>query len=260
LKRKFPEQVLLSVESLSKSFPHEDRDVEVLKNVDFEIIDGEIVAVCGLSGVGKSTFLRLLAGLIPPTSGTVKIDGNVVIRPPEKLGFVTQDYSRSLLPWLTVFGNVAMPFRGQEISKNERSSRVQEMLVAVGLADAAKYFPWQLSGGMQQRVAIARALVVQPKLLLLDEPFASVDAHVRMELEDLVAELVRSHGITAILVTHDIDEAIYMADRVLVLSGSPAKVSLEIKVALPHPRNQIETRSDERFISLRKKLYLGLRK
>ncbi len=161
---------------------------------------------------------------------------------------------------MTVAGNVALPFRGHSITKAERAPLIKNILSAVGLSDVAHYYPWQLSGGMQQRVAIARALITQPRLLLLDEPFASVDAHIRLELEDLVAGLVREHGITTVLVTHDVDEAVYLSDRVIVLSSTPATVRMELTVDLAKPRDQIQTRSHKRFIALRSELYLGLRR
>jgi NitT/TauT family transport system ATP-binding protein len=250
----------VEVRSVSKGFLGREKHVPVLENVTFQAASGEVVAICGLSGVGKSTLLRLIAGLIGLSQGQILVGGEIVTKPRENMGFVTQDYSRSLLPWLTVAGNVALPFRGHHVPRSERVQRVTNILSAVGLSDVSSYFPWQLSGGMQQRVAIARALIVRPRLLLLDEPFASVDAHIRLELEDLVAGLIREHGITTILVTHDVDEAIYMADRVVVLSATPASVRMEIVVDLPEPRDQLSTRSLERFISLRKELYLALRK
>ena len=239
------------IDSVSKGFLDKEKHVPVLDNVSFKISPGEVVAICGLSGVGKSTLLRLIAGLIPLSQGQIFVDGKIVSSPPEKMGFVIQDYSRSLLPWMTVAGNVALPFRGHPVSKVERAPLIKEILSAVGLSDVAHYFPWQLSGGMQQRVAIARALITQPRLLLLDEPFASVDAHIRLELEDLVAGLVRDHRITTILVTHDVDEAVYLSDRIIVLSSTPATVRMELTVNLPEPRDQLNTRSLSKFIELR---------
>jgi NitT/TauT family transport system ATP-binding protein len=175
------------------------------------------------------------------------------------MGFVTQDYSRSLLPWFSVEKNVALPFRGKNIDKEKRRKAVQEILESVGLTQFAKYYPWQLSGGMQQKVAIARALILSPRLLLLDEPFASVDAQLRLELEDLVATLVSKKKITTIIVTHDMDEAIYMADRVILLSGSPAKIKKIYVVSLEKPRNQIVTRENSTFLKLRNELYEDLK-
>ena len=249
----------IEIRELTKNYRNNGVELEVLKDISLEISSGEFVAICGRSGVGKSTLLRMIAGLIPPSSGFVKIDGKLILEPPDAMGFVTQDYSRSLLPWYSVEKNVALPFKKGKVSKIERSSRVNSALEAVGLSEFAKFYPWQLSGGMQQRVAIARALVLDPKLLLLDEPFASVDAQIRLELEDLIANLVRLKKITTIIVTHDIDEAIYLADKVILLSDQPASISKVLPVILKRPRNQIETRSDLKFIKIRTQLYSALR-
>ena len=246
----------ISVRKVSKDF---GIDSKVLSNISFDVASGEIVAICGLSGVGKSTLLRIVSGLIAPTKGEVRIDGKVVTKPSIEMGFVTQDYSRSLFPWLNVGKNVALPFKGHDISKSERNLRVQEALASVGLEGKSNSYPWQLSGGMQQRVAIARALIMKPRLLILDEPFASVDAYVRLELEDLVADLVEKSQVTTIIVTHDIDEAIYLADRVIALSDSPATVTMELAIKLKRPRTQMITRSDPKFLKLRETHYKGLR-
>lgn len=249
----------ISVQSISKGYLDRDGYQLVLDDISFDVSRGEVLAICGLSGVGKSTLLRLIAGLVELTQGQILVNGEQVTSPPEKMGFVTQDFSRSLLPWLNVEDNVALPLRGRKIEKVERAKRSDEVLSAVGLADVASYYPWQLSGGMQQRVALARAIIVRPNLLLLDEPFASVDAHIRLELEDLVASLVQDFKITTILVTHDVDEAIYLADRVLVLSSSPARIKMQLQVDLSRPRDQLVTRSSNQFITLRRELYLSLR-
>lgn len=255
--KRIPERgFAISVRKVSKTFDNEN---QVLSDISFEVASGEVLAICGLSGVGKSTLLRIISGLIAPTSGGVRINKSLVTEPSDQMGFVTQDYSRSLFPWLTVGKNVALPFKGHNISKAERNLRVQEALASVGLEGKSGAYPWQLSGGMQQRVAIARALIMKPRLLILDEPFASVDAYVRLELEDLVADLVEKNQVTTIIVTHDIDEAIYLADRVIALSNSPATVTMELAIKLKRPRVQMATRSDPKFLKLRDTLYKGLR-
>lgn len=251
--------VNLEVRDLSVTLTQGGVDSTIIDNLSFQIGAGEIVVICGQSGIGKSTLVRTIAGLIPPKQGQVLIDSTIVREPIENLGFVTQDYSRSLFPWLTVTKNVALPFKGKDLPKKERETRVKEALEEVGLADAYRLYPWQLSGGMQQRVALARALVVKPKLLILDEPFASLDVYVRLELEDLVADLVRTHGTTTLLVTHDIDEAIYMGDRALVLAGSPANLSFDLPIDLERPRVQMETRSNPVFLQLRNQLHASIR-
>lgn len=249
----------LDIKNLSISFERDKVKTPVIGDLSFKVSPGEIVAICGPSGIGKSTLVRVIAGLLAPDSGEVFIDGTPTKGPIKNLGFVTQDYSRSLFPWLTVAKNVALPFKGSEISKSERMSRALESLSEVGLSDASNLYPWQLSGGMQQRVALARALVVKPRLLILDEPFASLDVYVRLELEDLVSDLVQSHGTTTLLVTHDIDEAIYMGDRAIVLTGKPANITLDLAVNLPHPRTQLETRSTSAFLELRNQLHASIR-
>jgi len=249
----------VTASKLTKSYTNSIKELSVLEDISLNIHSGEVVAICGRSGIGKSTLLRIIAGLIPATSGILKIGGNDVVEPTLEMGFVTQDYSRSLLPWFSVEKNVALPFRGKNIDKEKRRKAVQEILESVGLTQFAKYYPWQLSGGMQQKVAIARALILSPRLLLLDEPFASVDAQLRLELEDLVATLVSKKKITTIIVTHDMDEAIYMADRVILLSGSPAKIKKIYVVSLKKPRNQIVTRENSTFLKLRNELYEDLK-
>lgn len=249
----------IEIKKLSKNYSNDGVELSVLKDISLDVGSGEFIAICGRSGVGKSTLLRMVAGLFSPSSGTIKINGKLVVDPPDSMGFVTQDYSRSLLPWYSVEKNVALPFKNSKISIIDRKAQVGAVLEAVGLADFAKFFPWQLSGGMQQRVAIARALVLDPKLLLLDEPFASVDSQIRLELEDLIANLVMQKKITTIIVTHDIDEAIYLADKVILLSQHPATISKVVPVSLKRPRNQIITRSDPKFIKMRTQLYSAIK-
>ncbi|GAA3936335.1 ABC transporter ATP-binding protein [Microbacterium soli] len=224
----------------------------VLHSVDIDIAAGEYVSIVGPSGSGKTTMLRCLAGLLAPSAGEVRIGGRVVAgSTPENLAVVFQDYSRSLLPWLSITSNVTLPLRGKGVPKEERLRRAQEALTAVGLARSHRQYPWQLSGGMQQRVAIARALAYRPQVLLMDEPFASVDAQTRADLEDLVLSLRKQYDMTVVSVTHDIDEAIYMSDRVIVLGGSPATIMRAIDVELGADRDQITTKADPRFAELR---------
>jgi NitT/TauT family transport system ATP-binding protein len=220
-------------------------------DITFEVFKGEFVCVVGPSGAGKTTLLRCLSGLMPPTSGETLFEGQAIDRVPEKLSVVFQDYSRSLFPWSKVARNVELPLKVEGVGKAERKARVEEMLAAVGLAGAGDRYPWQLSGGMQQRVAIARALAFRPELLLMDEPFASVDAQTRFELEDMILQIRDDFGVTVVLVTHDIDEAVYLADRVVVLSKAPSTVQELVDVPLERPRNQVRTRNDPEFAHLR---------
>ena len=228
-----------------------------LADITFDVARGEFACVVGPSGAGKTTLLRCLAGLMPPTSGEALFEGTPLRSVPDGIGVVFQDYGRSLFPWLTVARNVELPLRVRHVQRAARSERVAEVLASVGLADAGGQYPWQLSGGMQQRVAIARALAYRPDLLLMDEPFASVDAQTRFELEDLILRVRDEFGVTVVFVTHDIDEAIYLADRIVVLSRSPGRVAEIVAVTLPRPRDQIATKADEAFARYREHL-LGL--
>jgi NitT/TauT family transport system ATP-binding protein len=216
---------------------------------------GEFVCVVGPSGAGKTTLLRTLAGLLAPTSGTVRVDGKPVNGPPDGLAIVFQEYGRSLMPWLRVGANVELPLKAKGLPKAERHRLVAESLAAVGLSASASSYPWQLSGGMQQRVAIARAIAFQPRVLLMDEPFAAVDAQTRAELEDLVRSVWKRFGMTMVFVTHDIDESVYLGERVVILSSSPTVVMDDLAVDLPADRDQLTTRSDPRFVELRARVY-----
>ncbi|MGW6739235.1 ABC transporter ATP-binding protein [Streptomyces sp. NPDC055025] len=239
--------VVLRVQGLTKSYSGKP----VLGGIDAEVRSGEFICVVGPSGAGKTTLLRCLSGLLAPTEGAVLMDEVLVERPPEKLAVVFQDYSRSLMPWMSVLGNVALPLRSRGMARADRQRAGLAALAGVGLEGCENQYPWQLSGGMQQRVAIARALAYQPEALLMDEPFASVDAQTRADLEDLILRVRRDFGVTVVLVTHDIDEAVYLADRVLVLSGRPTTVRAVVDVPLPPDRDQLHTKSLPEFAELR---------
>lgn len=227
-------------------------DHPVLTDLTLTVPDGQLLCVVGPSGCGKSTLLRTVAGLLPVREGTVTIDGVPVTGVPDRLAVVFQDYGRSLYPWLTVRDNVALPLRRRGLARTERRTEAERILERVGLDGAAKRHPWQLSGGMQQRVAIARALVCRPSLLLMDEPFGSLDAQTREDLEDLLLEVHRTDGTTIVFVTHDIDESVYVGDRVVVLSPGPGShIVLDLPVELPGKREQIATRGLPEFVALR---------
>ena len=222
-----------------------------LDHVSLRVERGELVAVVGPSGSGKTTLLRCLAGLQAPTGGAVRLHGTPITDVPDELAIVFQDYGRSLFPWMTVRHNVEMPLRHRGLPADERRDRIDGALDEVGLGGQGDRYPWQLSGGMQQRVAIARAIAYRPEILLMDEPFGSVDAQTRADLQDQLLEVWAAHGSTIVLVTHDIDESVYLADRVVVLSRPPTRVAAEITVDLPRPRDQIETRALPGFVALR---------
>jgi len=225
-----------------------------IAELTFRVDHGEVVSIVGPSGCGKTTLLKSIAGLQKFTGGSVSVAGTPVQDVPQGLAMVFQDYSRSLLPWLKVRANIELPLKYLPLTAAERQRRVAESLDAVGLGDTTNVYPWQLSGGMQQRVAIARALAYRPRLLLMDEPFASVDAQTRADLEDLVARIRHQLNATILLVTHDIDEAVYLADRVIVLSRSPSRILAEIPVDLPGMRDQITTRASQNFVQLRSRV------
>jgi NitT/TauT family transport system ATP-binding protein len=244
-------RTVLSVRRLSKAYVTPAGSRLVLDNIDLDVAHGSLVCIVGPSGAGKTTLLRCMSGLTAPTGGTVLLEGQSVDRPPARLAVVFQDYSRSLMPWMSVLSNVTLPLRSKSLSKTERLARARTALEAVGLAEHGDQYPWQLSGGMQQRVAIARALAYEPEALLMDEPFASVDAQTRAELENLTLAVRAEFGVTVVLVTHDIDEAVYLGDEVVVLSGTPTRVRDRIAVDLGSSRDQLTTKALPEFATLR---------
>jgi NitT/TauT family transport system ATP-binding protein len=246
------EPVLLDVRGIEKRYG--TSPIVAVENVTLDVRRREFVSIVGPSGSGKTTLLKTICGLLKPSKGSVTIDGRLVDGPPPEMVLVFQDYARSLFPWLTVEENVAFPLR-RKLAKAKRDREVADALDAVRLGAHAKKYPWQLSGGMQQRVAIARAVAFEPEIMLLDEPFASVDALTRAELEDLTLELRIRRDMTMLLVTHDIDEAVYLSDRVYVLSPPPSIVIREIPIPLPSPRDQERTRSDPHFLELRNEIH-----
>lgn len=249
----------ISIRDVRMDYPSPEGVKHVLGGISYDVAEGHFVSIVGPSGVGKTTLLRLLTGLAQPTGGEIAVHGSRLAGPPEGLAVVLQDYTRSLMPWLTVARNIALPLRNAKLGKAEVRERIRASLAEVGLEGSERAYPWQLSGGMQQRVSIARALAVRPRILVMDEPFASVDAQTRFDLEDLVLKVRDDFGITTIMVTHDIDEATYLSDEVVVLYGKPALVSDVVAVDLPFPRSQVETRNDHRFAELRTRIYEKVR-
>jgi NitT/TauT family transport system ATP-binding protein len=226
--------------------------------VTFDVRHGELLSIVGPSGCGKTTLLRIMCGLLAPSEGSVVLGGRPVARPSGEVALVFQDYSRSLFPWLSVLRNVTFPLGRNGVPRTERTARAEAALKEVGLDGAGPKYPWQLSGGMQQRVAIARALVSSPEAVFLDEPFASVDALTRAELQDVLLDVharAENRRVTIVHVTHDIDEAVYLADRVLVLTPTPGTVAASIDVPLPRPRTQTATRSSPPFLALRDEVH-----
>lgn len=248
-------EVLLSVRNLKKIYQTDGGGIEAVRNLTFDLPKGELTCLVGPSGSGKTTLLKAISGLLEPTEGEVKLAGKLVTGPPKNMAVVFQEYGRSLYPWMRVRENVELPLKVQGMAKAERDRLVNEALEAVGLDHVPRSYPWQLSGGMQQRVAIARAVAYQPEVLLMDEPFAAVDAQTRADLEDLVRRVWQQLGVTVLFVTHDIDESVYLGERVIILSSSPTVIQQDIKIDLPAERNQLETRSSTRFAELRHHVY-----
>jgi len=248
-------KLVLEIKSLGKTYGSGAKATHAVGDVSFGVEEREFVCVVGPSGCGKTTLLKCVGGLLPPSRGEVVLRGKRVTSPPEQMALVFQEYSRSLMPWASVRNNVLLPLRHKRIGRRERKKLVEESLAAVGLTRFIDHYPWQLSGGMQQRVAIARALAYQPSVLLMDEPFASVDAQTRGDLEDLVLRVREQFGITILFVTHDIDESVYLSDRVVVLAHAPTEVKEIIPVDLPSPRDQIATKELPEFAHLRAHVY-----
>jgi NitT/TauT family transport system ATP-binding protein len=246
---------MLSVRGLKKVYQTDGGDVEAVRNLTFDLRAGELACLVGPSGSGKTTLLKCISGLMAPTEGEVLLDGKRVTGPPKKMAVVFQEYGRSLFPWMRVRDNVELPLKNQGVAKAERDRIVDEALEAVGLSHVPRSYPWQLSGGMQQRVAIARAIAYQPEVLLMDEPFAAVDAQTRADLEDLIRVIWKKFGVTVLFVTHDIDESVYLGERVIILSSSPTVIQEDIAIDLPANRDQLETRSLPRFTELRHHVY-----
>ena len=251
---------MLEVEHLRKIYDGHGRSVEALRDLTFRVGAGELVCLVGPSGCGKTTLLKCVSGLLAPTSGRVVLEGMPVSGAPANMAVVLQEYGRSLFPWMSVSANVELPLKQKKLPRARRREMVGRALDAVGLADAGAAYPWQLSGGMQQRVAIARAIAYEPHILLMDEPFAAVDAQTRAELEDLVRRIWAEFAMTILFVTHDIDEAVYLGQRVVILSSSPTVVQEDLVVDLPADRDQLTTRAQPRFTELRGHVYEQIQK
>ena len=232
---------------------------EVLSPTSFEVARGEFVCIVGPSGCGKTTLLRAASGLVAASGGEVRRHGRAVTEPSREVAFVFQDYGRALLPWRTVEGNVSLALEAAGVAAAERPARIARVLAKVGLQAHATKFPLQLSGGMQQRAQIARCLAQEPELLMMDEPFGALDALTRQGLQDEVARLVSEDGLTVLFVTHDLDEAIYLGDRVIALQADPRpgrpSMARMIDVDVPRPRDQLTSKERPEFLRLRRELF-----
>lgn len=232
---------------------------QILSPVELSIRRGEFVCVIGPSGCGKTTLLRAAAGFVTPSSGSVQRQGQAITQPSREVAFVFQDYGRALLPWRTVQANVSLALEAARVPVADRPGRIARVLQTVGLGAHADKFPAQLSGGMQQRVQIARCLAQQPDVMLMDEPFGALDAMTRETLQDELARLVREEGLTVMFVTHDLEEALYLGDRVIALRSNPTpelpSLAALVDVPLPQPRDQLSTKEHPEFLRLRRELY-----
>jgi NitT/TauT family transport system ATP-binding protein len=247
---------ILEVQSLSKSYRQMGGETTVaIGNISCRVEAGEFVSFVGPSGCGKTTLLMSIAGLIAPSSGKILVKGRAVSGPPANLVLVFQEFNKSLFAWRSVLGNVlfGLAARGKKLRKSEEKAKA--LIELVGLKGFERHYPWELSGGMQQRVAIARALAYEPEVLLMDEPFGSLDALTRLELEDTLLRLWAELGTTILFITHDIEEAIYLSDRIWVLSRRPSEIIEELRVDFPRPRHQVTTRGEGRFMEMRNQIY-----
>src|SRR6266481_7074268 len=227
----------------------------IVEDLSLDVKPGEFLCIIGASGCGKTTALRLAAGLYQPTGGAVSFDGKPMLMPRRDIAIVFQDYGKALLPWRTAAGNVSLALEASGVASSRRATRIDELLKKVGLPNHAGKYPAEMSGGMQQRLQIARCLAQEPKALLMDEPFGALDAMTRQGLQDEVLSLTAASNATVIFVTHDLDEAIYLGDRVIGLLPHPGRIGIELSVNLPRPRDQLATREHPEFLRLRRQLF-----
>lgn len=247
---------ILEIRSLSKSYRQSGGSVtEAIGDISCRVEAGQFVSFVGPSGCGKTTLLMTIAGLLAPSSGQVMVKGQEVTGPPANLVLLFQEYNKSLFAWRTVLGNVRFGLEARGNRSARGAAKARSLIELVGLKGFENHYPWELSGGMQQRVAIARALAYEPEVLLMDEPFGSLDALTRLELEDTLLELWSELKTTIVFITHDIEEAIYLSDRIWVLSRRPSVILEELSVDFTRPRNQETTRAEARFMSLRNEIY-----
>jgi NitT/TauT family transport system ATP-binding protein len=227
----------------------------ILSGINLNVRKGEFVCVVGPSGCGKTTLLRLFAGLYLPSGGVALYNDVAIARPRPEIAIVFQDYSQALLPWRTARGNVALALEATNAPRRTRAKRIDELMAKVGLVDQGSKYPRQMSGGMQQRLQIARCLAQNPSVLLMDEPFGALDAMTRQALQDEILSIARQSEATTIFVTHDLEEAIYLGDRIVGLLPRPGRMGIVLDVDLPRPRDQLATREHPEFLRLRRELF-----
>jgi NitT/TauT family transport system ATP-binding protein len=251
-----PPVSILEVQNLSKSYRQTGgQTTAAIGNISCKVESGAFISFIGPSGCGKTTLLMTIAGLLAPSSGSVIVKGKQVNGPPPNLVLLFQEYNKSLFAWRSVLGNVRFGLEARGDRSAGAARKADALIEMVGLKGFEKHYPWELSGGMQQRVAIARALAYEPEVLLMDEPFGSLDALTRLELEDSLLKLWAELKTTILFITHDIEEAIYLSDRIWVLSRRPSAIMQELDIPFPRPRDQLTTRADARFMELRNGIY-----
>jgi NitT/TauT family transport system ATP-binding protein len=247
---------ILEVQALSKGYRQAGGETTLaIGDVSCSVEAGEFVSFVGPSGCGKTTLLMSIAGLLAPSGGRVVVNGKEVAGPPPNLVLLFQEYNKSLFAWRSVLGNVRFGLEARGARSADAAKKACSLIELVGLSGFENHYPWELSGGMQQRVAIARALAHEPEVLLMDEPFGSLDALTRLDLEDALLRLWAELRTTIVFITHDIEESIYLSDRIWVLSRRPSRIIDEIRVTLPRPRNQLSTRADAHFMEMRNAIY-----
>ena len=247
---------ILEVQALSKSYRQAGGETTVaIGEITCAVEERQFVSFVGPSGCGKTTLLMTIAGLLTPSAGRVVVNGKEVNGPPSDLVLLFQEYNKSLFAWRTVLGNVRFGLEARSQTSVGAEDKARSLIDLVGLRGFENHYPWELSGGMQQRVAIARALAYEPKVLLMDEPFGSLDALTRLELEDTLLQLWAELKTTILFITHDIEEAIYLSDRMWVLSPRPSRIIDQITITFPRPRDQLSTRSEGRFMEIRNDIY-----
>ncbi len=250
-RRLYQRPVVMSVKGLGKTFETGQSSVEVLRDINFDVHRREFICVLGQSGCGKSTLIRMLAGLEEPTAGTIELDGKSVEGPGPDRGMVFQSYT--LFPWLTVKRNVMFGLQQKGIPNAKAEVEARRWVHLVGLTQFMEAYPYQLSGGMKQRVAIARALANQPRVLLMDEPFGALDAQTRAQMQSHLKQIWMNVDVTIVFITHDLDEAVLMADRIILLSARPGRIAEIIEVPILQPRTP-EIQLDTRFLATRTRL------
>jgi NitT/TauT family transport system ATP-binding protein len=250
---------IIEVKGLGKVFFVNGNALTVFQNLSCSIDKGSFLSIVGPSGCGKSTLLKLISGLEVPTKGEVVFNGKPIDGPAKGMIYVFQQYTKSIFPWRSVIQNVEFGLNSfKRLSRQEARARCLEYIRLVGLDGYENYHPYQLSGGMQQRVCIARALICEPDVLLMDEPFSAVDALTRAILQELILKIWEALPVTILFVTHDVEEAVFLSNRIISLSKTPAVIREDMGIDLPYPRDQIRTREDERFTGFRHRLFSSI--